>query len=118
VTSQAVTSCPLTVSGFVIAANGPSGTELGVETTRADAVPGGRLTVRINRILQPAGSAVSVGQAWQPCVIGNWKLPDGAQARGVLAAAQYAGVLGGRQVARSAARVEHQASGDDFEQVK
>jgi hypothetical protein len=96
VTSQAVTSCSLTVSGSLIAANGPSGTELGVETTRADAVPGGQLTVRINRILQPAGGAVSAGQAWQPCVIGNWKLPDGAQARGVFAAAQYAGVLGGR----------------------
>jgi Maltokinase N-terminal cap domain len=93
VASQAVTNCSLTAIGSLIAANGPSGTDLRVETTRADAAPGGQLTVRINRILQPVGSVDSAGQAWQPCVIGDWKLSDGAQVRGVYAAAQYAGVL-------------------------
>lgn len=97
VTSHAVTSCSLTTTGFLIAANSPSGTDLRVETARADGAPGDQLTVRINRVLQPAGSVVLAGQAWQPCIIGNWKLPDGAQVRGVFAAAQYTGALAKRQ---------------------
>ena len=97
VTSQAVTNCSLAAIGSLIAANMPSGTDLRVETARADAMPGGQLTVRINRVLEPVGSVASVGQSWQPCVIGDWKLPDGAQVRGVFAAAQYTGVLGGRR---------------------
>jgi hypothetical protein len=94
VISQAVASCSLTATGFLIAANSSPGTDLRVETARADGAPGGQLTVRINRVLQPVGSVVSAGQAWQPCVTGNWKLPDGTQVRGALAAAQYTGVLG------------------------
>ena len=43
----------------------------------------GQLTVRVNRILRPAGPA------GQPGLAAAWRLPDGTQVRGILATAEY-----------------------------
>ena len=43
----------------------------------------GQLTVRVNRILRPAGPA------GQPGLAAAWRLPDGTRARGILATAEY-----------------------------
>ena len=45
----------LTVTGPVVAADGPSATDLRVETASAGGTRRGQLTVRVNRILRPAG---------------------------------------------------------------
>jgi len=83
VSCQPVTDASLTAIGSVVAANTSSGTDLRVETDPA----GGQLTVRINRILPPAGGAASpTGQAG---LSAHWRRPDGAQVRSVLATAQY-----------------------------
>jgi hypothetical protein len=43
----------------------------------------GQLTVRVNRILRPAG------QAGPPGLSAAWRLPDGTQVRGILATAEH-----------------------------
>jgi hypothetical protein len=73
---QPVTDGSLTAIGSVVAANTPSGTDLQIETAS------GQLTVRIKRILEP-------GEPGQAGLSAHWRLPDGTQVRGVLAAAQY-----------------------------
>jgi hypothetical protein len=89
VAGQPVTSGSLTVTGSVVAASGPSGTDLQVETARADGARGGQLTVRIKRILEPANAVLPVGEAGPPCLSATWRRPDGTRARGTLATAQY-----------------------------
>lgn len=113
VTSQPVTNGSLTAIGSAVAASGPSGTQLRVETASAGVARTGQLTVRINRILQPDGDAALVGGgapvdgdalvgggaavggralvggAEQGCLSATWRLPDGTQVRGTFAAARY-----------------------------
>jgi hypothetical protein len=64
----------VTLTGPVVAADGPSATDL-----RA-----GPLTIRVNRILG------AVGEAGQPGVSASWRLPDGTRVRGILATAGHA----------------------------
>lgn len=89
VTGQPVTNGSLTAIGSVVAASGPSGTDLRVQTARADGARSGQLIVRISRILQPADGTAQAHDAWQPCLSATWRLPDGTQVRGILATAQY-----------------------------
>jgi hypothetical protein len=88
VTVQLVAGGSLTVTGPAVAADGPSATDLRVETAGADGTRRGQLTVRVNRILRPAGGAD------QPGLSAPWRLPDGAQVRGILATADYDPVPG------------------------
>jgi hypothetical protein len=81
VTSQPATGDPLAVTGSVIAASGPSGTELKVETTGP-----GQLVIRVNRILRPADGRAPAGGG---CVSAPWRLPDGTHVHGILATARY-----------------------------
>jgi maltokinase-like protein len=102
VISEPVTSGSLTAVESAVA-NEPSGTVLRVETA---SVRGGRLVVRINRVLQPDGTApvvpvvpvdpvvpvapaASAAEAGQPCLTATWRLPDGRRVRGIMASAQY-----------------------------
>lgn len=89
VTGQPVTKGSLTAIRSVVAADGPSGTDLRVETARPDGMGSGQLIVRINRVLKPADTVTPVSQAGQPCLSATWRQPDGTQVRGILAAAQY-----------------------------
>ncbi|MBO0772239.1 MAG: 1,4-alpha-glucan branching protein [Actinobacteria bacterium] len=97
VTSQRVTDGAVTVTGSAVTASGPSGTDLRIGTAGADGLPGGDLTVRIHRILRPAGDAGPGGGAvpgdgagaGRPCISATWRLPDGTLARGSFASARY-----------------------------
>jgi Maltokinase N-terminal cap domain len=82
VTSQPATREPMAVAGSVVAASGPFGTDLRIETAGP-----GQLLVRVNRILRLAVSAAPAGE---PCVCAPWRLPDGTHVRGILATAHYA----------------------------
>ena len=88
VTVQLVGDGSLTVTGPVVAADGPSATDLRVETASAGGTRRGQLTVRVNRILRPAG------EADQPGLSAPWRLPDGTQVRGILVTADYTPVSG------------------------
>jgi Maltokinase N-terminal cap domain len=57
-------------AGFEVAANGPAGTDL----------RGEGLTLRVARVLGPCLEG-------HPCLSAPWRLPDGAQARGVFVSA-------------------------------
>src|SRR5262249_41421377 len=83
VTVQLVGDGSLTVTGPVVAADGPSATDLRVETASAGGTRRGQLTVRVNRILRPAGGTDLPGLS------APWRPPDGPQVRGILAAADY-----------------------------
>jgi hypothetical protein len=74
--------------GPVVAADGPSATDLRVETASAGGTRCGQLTVRVNRILRPSGGAD------QPGLSAPWRLPDGTRVRGILATADYDPVPG------------------------
>ena len=95
VISEPVTSGSLTAIDSAVAASEPSGTVLRVETAGADGVRGGRLVVRVSRVLRPGGtaasaaSAASAAEAGQPCLTATWRLPDGTRVRGIMASAQY-----------------------------
>jgi hypothetical protein len=103
VISEPVTSGSLTAIGSAVVSE-PSGTVLRVETAGAGGVRGGRLVVRVSRVLQPdgtsapaasagsAGSAASAGSvagAGRPCLTATWRLPDGTRVRSIMASAQY-----------------------------
>jgi hypothetical protein len=77
VTSEPATGGSLTVIGSVVAATGPSGTDLRIETAEP-----GQLLIRVNRILRPA-------DAGERGVSAPWRLPDGTHVRGILATAHY-----------------------------
>jgi Maltokinase N-terminal cap domain len=97
VTFQPVTDGSLTVIGSAVAANGPFGTDLQVQTADADGMRNGQLMVRVNRILHSGDGAATAGEAGQPCLSATWRLPDGTHVRGPLAAAQYTQELAPRQ---------------------
>jgi len=89
VTGQPVAEGSLTRVRSAVAANGPAGTDLRVETASADDVQTGELTLRINRILQP-GDGIDVNRdIGPPCLSATWRLPDGTHVRGVFATARY-----------------------------
>ena len=88
VTVQLAGDGSLTVTGPVVAADGPSATDLRVETASAGGTRRGQLTVRVNRILRPAGGTDPPGLS------APWRLPDGTQVRGILATADYTPVSG------------------------
>jgi len=89
VTGQPVVEGSLTPVRSAVAVNGPSGTDLRVETSSADDVQTGELTLRINRILQP-GHGIDVHRdVGPPCLSATWCLPDGTYVRGVFATARY-----------------------------
>ena len=88
VTVQLVGDGSLTVTGPAVAADGPSATDLRVATASASGTRRGQLTVRVNRILKPAGGAD------QPGLSAPWRLPDGTQVRGILVTADYTPVSG------------------------
>jgi Maltokinase N-terminal cap domain len=78
VTSQpAWSGAAMTVTGSAVADDGPSGTDLRVET----AGPDGPFTVRIHRVLQAGVTA-------QPGLSATWQRPDGTTSRGIFASAQ------------------------------
>jgi Maltokinase N-terminal cap domain len=89
VTSQPVTGRSLTATRSAVAASGPFGTDLRVETADAGGIRNGQLMVRVNRVLHPGDGTATVGEAGQPCLSAPWRLPGGTQVRGVLATAQF-----------------------------
>lgn len=80
---------PLAVISSVVTDDDPSGTHLLVNTASPDGLPAGELAIRIRRILAPGA-----GGAGDPCLSATWRLPDGSQARGVLATALHTSVPG------------------------
>jgi Maltokinase N-terminal cap domain len=90
VTSQPVVDGSLAPTRSAVAANGPSGTELRVETARSNGAPTGELILRISRILQPGDGSHANHEAGTPCLSAPWRLPDGTRVRGVFATARYA----------------------------
>jgi maltokinase-like protein len=80
---------PLAVISSVVTDDDPSGTYLLVDTASPDGLPAGELAIRIRRILAPVA-----GGAGDPCLSATWRLPDGGQARGVLATALHTPVPG------------------------
>jgi hypothetical protein len=86
VTGYPVTTRSLTATESMIVANGPSGSDVRVETCDSSTV-NGELIIHVNRVLQ-RGAAPCV-QAGRPCLSGIWRLPDGSTVRGVLATAEY-----------------------------
>jgi hypothetical protein len=85
VTGQAVATGSLIPVWPAVAANGPSSTDLRVETASADDVPAGEPTLRMNRILQPGDRIDGNRDAGPPCLSATWRLPDGTHVRGVFA---------------------------------
>ena len=83
VTVQLMGDGSLRVTGPAVAADGPSATDLRVQTASADGTWRGQLTVRVNRILRPAGGADQLGLS------APWRLPGGSRVRGILATADY-----------------------------
>jgi hypothetical protein len=84
-----VTVIPV-VGGYVaaveseITGNGPSGTDLRIETADADGSQRGQL----NRVLQPEGVAPN-GEAGLACLSATWRPAGGARVRGTFATSQY-----------------------------
>jgi hypothetical protein len=96
VVGQPVASGSLAVAGSQVAANGPSGTDLQVQTVDGGGMPNGQLLVRIHRVLRPGESSPAVGGVGQPCLSATWRLADGTQARGIFATARYTREPGAR----------------------
>jgi hypothetical protein len=91
---QPVTSGPLTPIKSEVAADGPSGTDLQVQTAAPDGIPNGQLNLRIHRVLRSGGSAA--GASGQPCLSATWRLPDETRLRGTFSSAQYLPAAGSR----------------------
>jgi hypothetical protein len=88
---------PLAVESAV-AANGPAGTEVRVDTVGEedtvgeDGARGGRLVITVNRVLRPdvADPAGGPGvEAERGRLLAGWRLADGTAVRGCLATARY-----------------------------
>jgi hypothetical protein len=79
----------LAVAGSVVAASGPTGTDIRVQAVGADGIRNGQLLVRINRILNPGDGAAAPGDAGQPCLSATWRRADGTHVRGIFATARY-----------------------------
>jgi hypothetical protein len=92
-----VTCAPVGSDGPVavesaVAVDGPSGTELRVGTPGGDGLPGRQLVIMINRVLQPDGAGPGHGReggAARGRLCAGWRLADGTDVRGCLAAARY-----------------------------
>jgi hypothetical protein len=97
VTGHSVTDESLTAIRSAVAASGPFGTDLRVQTADPGGRGNGQLIVRVNRILHPGDGAATVGEAGQPCLSAAWRLPDGTRVRGILATAQNTQQLAPRQ---------------------
>ncbi len=76
--------------------DGNGHTDLAVEMTASDTgdgtgseMPAGLLTIRLNRVLEPGGTANQAADTTQPCVIAGWEIADGQPVRGVLATARW-----------------------------
>jgi Maltokinase N-terminal cap domain len=82
VISQPAPGGHLTVRAAAVAADGPDGTDLRVTTAGPDGGPGADLVVRLHRVLRPGGPAAAAGR---PHVAATWQLPDGTDARGIVA---------------------------------
>jgi hypothetical protein len=89
VTGQPVAGGCLAAAQSQVVANGPSGTDLQVQTVGADGMPNGQLLVRIHRVLCPGQATPAAGQPDQACLSAPWRLADGTQARGIFATARY-----------------------------
>ncbi len=89
VTVEPAVAGPLAVISSVVTDDDPSGTHLLVDTASPDGLPAGELAIRVRRILSPGA-----GGAGDPCLSATWRLPDGSQARGVLATALHTPVPG------------------------
>jgi hypothetical protein len=89
VTGQPVASGSLAAAQSQVVANGPSGTDLQVQTVGGDGMPNGQLLVRIHRVLRSGESTRTAGQAGQPCLFAPWRLADGSQTRSIFATARY-----------------------------
>jgi len=75
-----------------VTADGPLGAEVRVGTVRGDGLPGGRLVIMVNRVLEPDDARPGHGpggEADQGRLSGAWRLVDGSAVRGCLAAARY-----------------------------
>jgi hypothetical protein len=88
---------PLAVESAV-AANGPLGTELRVDTMGGedgvgeDGARGGRLVITLNRVLRPDAADYadgSGGEADRGRLVAGWRLTDGTGVRGCLANSRY-----------------------------
>jgi len=89
VTGRPVAQGALTLVRSAAAANGPSATDLRLETIGANDAQTGELILRINRILQPGDSTDANHDAGLPCLSATWGLTDGTHVRGVFATARY-----------------------------
>jgi hypothetical protein len=87
VTGQPVADGSLTATRSKVAASGPFGTDLRIQTAGADGMLNGEFIVRINRILHPRHGRAVAGEVGQACLSAPWRLPDGTQVRGVFATA-------------------------------
>jgi Maltokinase N-terminal cap domain len=96
VTGQPVASGSLAAAQLQVVTNGPSATDLQVQTVGADSMPNGQLLMRIHRVLRSGESTRTAGQAGQPCLFAPWRLADGTQARGIFATARYVREQGAR----------------------
>jgi hypothetical protein len=88
VTGQPVAGGSLALASFAVTGDGPSGTDIRLETTGADAEPG-QLTVRVNRVLRPAEDHEAHRDAGPPCLYASWRAGDGTHIRGVFASGRY-----------------------------
>ncbi len=96
-TGRPVTDGSLTVIGSAVAASGPFGTDLRIQSADPDGMRNGQLIVRVNRILHSGDGAATAGEAGQPCLSATWRMPDGTNVRGILATAQHTQQLAPRR---------------------
>lgn len=89
VLGQPATSGSLTAIQSVVAASGPFGTDIRVETAGADGSRSGQLSVRIHRVLHSDPGIAAADAAGQPCLSATWRLSDDTRVRGTFASAQY-----------------------------
>jgi hypothetical protein len=87
VVSSPVPGGPLTATGSAVAADGPHGTDLRIQTAGLDGTPGDDLLVRVHRILAPESGA-DPGAGRPASVTAPWPQPDGTQAHGLWATAR------------------------------
>ncbi len=97
VTGHPVTDGSLTAIGSAVAASGPFGTDLRIQSADPDGMRNGQLIVRVNRILHSGDGAATAGEAGQPCLSATWRMPDGTNVRGILATAQHTQQLAPRR---------------------
>jgi hypothetical protein len=85
VTGRPAADRAVTLARSSVAADGPAGTDLRLETVDAGDGQAGEFILRINRVLQPGHSAGVNHRAGPPCLSGPWRLADGTHVGSVLA---------------------------------